>query len=108
MNYSNLTDYQINLRAAKEIYKKHISVQFEKCGKSSVKIKLGLDYFIMNWVDDWELAGQLMEDHKIQLDLERVDAGLWQASDHRYSEIASNKNPRRAVVERFLMMREGE
>ena len=71
---------------------------------------------------DWRITGQLLEDNKISLRSFRsgYDASFFDAQkklerqvspvsgDSCSMFIASNKNPKRAIAECFLMMKEGE
>lgn len=115
MNYSEMTDFEINCAVAKldESISK-ILVPYQENDNPSIQcIKLG-GWYWFNPCNSWADAGPIIEKHLICLAAdvfaEPQDGGKWVARPAYGwdSERVRSKNPLRAAMIVFLMMKESE
>ena len=114
MNYSELSDFEINKAVYIAVVKGDLgNYKLSRHGNSlCVKDPYVDEFSYFDYCNSWVDAGQLMEDAMIDLKKNhgKLSSGHYSAIFNTGYSVhhAVNKNPKRAIAECFLMMREGE
>lgn len=111
INYSELTDFEINKRVASRLYSQCCLDFLEDEGK----VLLLHGNFIkteINFIKDWADAGPIIEKHKINLKFYHYSkfwhADIWNHEETKNAQISPacrDKSPLRAAMILFLMIK---
>tara|TARA_R110001599_G_scaffold60377_1_gene167876 strand:+ start:875 stop:1216 length:342 start_codon:yes stop_codon:yes gene_type:complete len=111
MDYSELSDFEINSKVIHKIVNNGGMPSLEEImqlpnsdEQTFVQWGNGCNWLQFDACNKWSDAGQLMEDNNIDLIFIENSDGEWSASKKHYE--SDNKNPKRAIAECFLMMKE--
>lgn len=117
-----LSDLEINLNIAKYQYSSAVVIPYVpkptlleisgKCKTSSVEVRLNDLCYVINYIEDWRYAGQLIDNEKISL---LNDGDKWEAeitylantgahqTEEECSHFYTDENPKRAVAIVYLI-----
>lgn len=113
MNYEEMSDFEINVAVAKAI---GLDVQYQSMRNDGrvlvvVKLDFGVEryYRIPDYCSDWSDAGPVMVENRIGIyPSEGPDFMPWMASPVGSGLLYTDKNPLRAAMIAFLMMKDAE
>jgi len=116
MDYSELSDFEINVLVAESlgwwvVKKFEENIGFTEGFHKSYPNTIWADTNKGNcteqfsFTSDWADAGQLMEDNEIGLDNNPKRDGSMAFDYENVDNFSINKNPKRAIAECFLMMK---
>lgn len=109
MSYSEMTDFEINLRVSLlQGYDANVKQHFGEAGLATVKTTEGMLDFCNSWAD----AGPIIEKNLIALKPASLFVGgyRWFASkgEGDFGKKTADDNPLRAAMILFLMLKEGK